>query len=95
SEGENGGNRISAVAHFYIDCDFGTRIETSSTFSDGSPKYLSCEWGEALTISVQWGENSVPTWIEDFGGFSIYENFYDWDFTPLIKYLTLSKAERK
>ena len=86
---------LTGMAEFVTQCQKNKEIETSETFSNGTPKKLKCnEDGNALRYQVKWsGPNSDFTWEENLGGFSIRENFTYWDFSALDQEVTLSKAQ--
>ena len=83
------------MVKFLTKCKPNREIETSQTFSDGTPKVLKCnEIGDALHYQVKWnGKNTDFTWEENLDGFSLSENFTYWDFSKLDQEVTLSKAQ--
>ncbi|KAB0300290.1 hypothetical protein F2Z80_24740 [Vibrio fortis] len=86
---------LTAMVKFLTKCKPNREIETSQTFSDGTPKVLKCnEKGDALHYQVKWnGKNTDFTWEENLDGFSLSENFTYWDFSKLDQEVTLSKAQ--
>lgn len=86
---------LSSAVLFFTDCEPDTEIVISKTFSSGKPKKMLCgSKGDRLIYGVHW---SVPklssTWAEDLDGFSVYEDFSNWDFSILDREITLSKAK--
>lgn len=86
---------LSTMVKFITPCKPNSEIETTEKFSDGTPKKLKCnEDGDALNYSVSWnGENTDIIWDENLGGFSVRENFTNWDFSKLDQEITLSKSK--
>lgn len=88
---------FQARAFWKTDCEEGTVIETSKTYSSGEVKILRCErhgdstWIVAGTI---WKTRDEPlNWTVDFDGFKVDANFRDWDWTKAKQYATLQKAK--
>jgi hypothetical protein len=87
---------FGASAFWKVDCSVGTKIETSQTFSGGSPKTLNCRRYSGSTwldIGVHWADSDEPLrWAEDLDGFEVSEDFRDWDWSKAKQYATLQKA---
>ena len=88
---------LSAFVIFVVDCEPGSEIVTSSSYSDGEPIILECnKSGEGFSLSVAWDSKDADiVWEEDLDGFKFREDFGDWDFTKLDQEITLSKAKQK
>ena len=91
---------LNAYAYWTADCEDGTTIETSVTYSNGETVTLNCvkdDWGNSLWTGVSWSDVDVdvlPRWSENFDGFAVDENFrYTWDFQPALRHLTLKSAK--
>lgn len=86
---------LSTMVKFVTPCKPSSEIETSEKFSDGTPKKLQCnEDGDSLNYTVSWnGKETDITWDENLGGFSVRENFANWDFSKLDQEITLSKSK--
>ena len=101
SKTDDGAIGLVAAAYFVADCEKGTRIETSATYSDGDAYSLVClpaDWGNALGTSSIWDDtdlDDLPRWSQNFDGFKVNENFdsYEWDFQPAVRHLTLQSAK--
>ena len=88
-----------ASAYWKTDCEEGTEIETSKTYSDGSTAMLYCDrwYGDSTWIEkgVQWSDRDEPLkWTVDYDGFEVSEDFRDWDWTKARQYATLQKAKK-
>lgn len=87
-------NLITQVT-FLVDCEPGKKIDTGESYSDGEPMVLTCSSsGKRLRYATKWdGAASDVVLEEDFGGFFVYVNFWDWDFSALDREITLANAE--
>lgn len=87
-----------ASAYWKTDCEEGTEIATSETYSDGSPMMLWCRIRDDSTwieTSVIWNNRDKPAnWNDDLDGFEVKEDFRDWDWTKAKQYATLQKAKQ-
>lgn len=92
---KDGNYNLNAIAEFIVDCDPGKEIVTTKKYSDGTPKKLICSKdGSSLRYFVKWDRDDTNfTWVEELGGFSVYENFMYWDFAKLDREVTLSKDD--
>lgn len=97
---DNGDLMASAV--FKVDCEVGSKVETSVTYSDGKPAILHCVELSAketgLMALVMWDVKGQARpydiqWTTNYDGFSVNVDFDDWDFTKLIQENTLGKAK--
>ncbi|MDA9625671.1 hypothetical protein N9S57_02760 [Luminiphilus sp.] len=86
-----------ARAFWKTDCEEGTEIETSKTYSSGTPKILWCKrYGDSTWIMAGtiWPDRDEPkNWAVDFDGFKVDANFEYWDWTKAKQYATLQKAK--
>lgn len=87
--------RMGTIVKFSTKCKPKSKISTSKTFSNGTPKTLYCDdGGKSLIHGVMWqNSNEAENWKGDLDGFKFSENFIYWDFAKLIQEVTLSKAE--
>ena len=86
-----------AIAYWKVDCEVGSEIETSKTYSDGSPQMLECvrhDNGTWLVLGVLWRDRDEPLSLtRDYDGFEVSEDFREWDWTKAKQYATLQKAK--
>jgi hypothetical protein len=87
--------KLHSKVFFMVDCKPNSKIITTKQFSDKSEKILECdEKGKTLSYEVRWdGANRNIIWEENLDGFNFIENFANWDFSELDKFITLSKAK--
>lgn len=89
---------IEVSAYFNTTCDPNSVIITSQRYGSGAPKKLICiPTGDALRFDARWPHNIAAKkhWKENLDGFDVDVNFSEWDFAPLLKELTLTKAMKK
>ena len=97
----DGAMEIYVGAYWLVDCEEGTSIKTTVTYSNGDAYSLKClgrDWGNQLTTFVVGDEvdvNNLPRWSKNFDGFEVDEDFdsYEWDFQPAVRHLTLQSAK--
>ena len=98
----DGAMEMNVLAYWLADCEEGTSIKTTATYSNGDAYSLEClgrDWGNELTTFVVGDEvdvNNLPRWSKDFDGFEVDEDFSrTWDFQPALRQLTLQSAKPK
>lgn len=84
---------LSATVTFHVDCTIGTEIETNATYSDGTPKRLSCARYGELQLGVAWSQSLEPSFELDTPGFSFVEWFSEWDLKPGIREAVIKTAK--
>ena len=88
---------FNTYAYWKADCEQGTEIETSETYSDGSPVILRCQRHGGYTWLYKgslWSDRDEPVWwSRDYDGFKVNEDFSEWDWTKAEQYATLQKAK--
>lgn len=85
---------LGSLSIWHVACEPGTKIVTDATYSDGETVFLRCHSdGERLSHQVVWTSGETdPYWSFDYGGFSISEDFGEWDFTELKRESAVSRA---
>ena len=97
---DDGAINLIGRVWFLADCEEGTSIETSATYSDGTPFTLGCfktDWGNQLRTGAGFSDvdvDDLPSWSKNYEGFEVDESFsYPWDFQPAVRHLTLQSAK--
>ena len=87
---------LGSLSIWHVDCEPGTEIKTDATYSDGEPVFLRChDEGGRLIHQVSWTSGETdPYWSFDYGGFSISEDFSEWDFTELERESSILRATK-
>jgi hypothetical protein len=96
----DGAMEINVLAYWPADCEEGTSIKTTATYSNGAPFTLRCynqDWGNELAtlmVAPDVDVDDLFRWSENFDGFEVDEDFSrTWDFQPALRHLTLQSAK--
>ena len=87
---------FATQAYWRADCEPGSQIETSGVYADGEPVMLECRRVDGETWLFQgseWPGGGAFALNEDFGGFTVDEDFTTWDWTKTRQYATLQRAK--